>query len=314
MIDETQPGPRAASLQPLPARILIVDDQALNIHAMHRMLSGARHELFMATSGEQALALCRDNPPDLVLLDAMMPGMGGMEVCRRLAADPATADIPVIFVTALSALDDEAKCWDAGCVDFITKPFHAQTLLNRVRVHLLFKQQADQLRELAWLDGLTGLCNRKRFDERLGEELRRCQRSGQPLSVVMIDIDHFKHFNDTYGHPAGDECLRAVAAVIGQTLRRSHDLAARYGGEEFVFLLPDTGFIGAEQMAQQVVQRVRALQHRHAGVEAGIVTLSAGFAEWIPEAAQSPRALLERADRALYRAKADGRDRAVAAS
>ena len=147
-------------------RLLVVDDQPMNIRALHEIFA-ATHDVFMATSGEQALAFCRATPPDLVLLDVVMPQMSGLEVCRRLKQDPETALIPVIFVTALDdPAEEEAACWKAGGVDFITKPINAQTTRNRVRAHLTLKRQADVLRRLAWIDGLTGLANKRQFDER----------------------------------------------------------------------------------------------------------------------------------------------------
>ena len=291
-----------------PARILVVDDQPLNIVAIHQLFEG-EHEMFMATGGEQALAFCRATPPDLVLLDVVMPEPGGLAVCRALAADPATCDIPVIFVTGIDDPDGEAACWDAGGVDFITKPLNVHTVRNRVRVHLTLKRQADLLRRLAWLDGLTGIPNRRHFDDRLDAEWRRCARLDAPMSVVAIDIDHFKRFNDTYGHLAGDEALRAVAQAASGCLSRPGDVLARTGGEEFMCLLPHADSGGATVVAERIREAVGALAIPHTGSNFGRVTVSLGVASVQPARTGESSDLLHAADRALYRAKAAGRDR-----
>lgn len=288
------------------ARLLVVDDQPINIRALHEVFS-ADHDVFMATSGEQALAFCRETPPDLVLLDVVMPQMDGLEVCRALKLDPETASIPVIFVTSLDDPQGEAACWDAGGVDFITKPINAQTVRNRVRAHLTLKQQSDLLRRMAWIDGLTGVANRRQFDERLGREWQRCRRGGRPLSVAIIDIDFFKSYNDTYGHLAGDDCLRRVAATIAQCLTRPGDLVARTGGEEFTCLLPEVDLTGARVVAERIERSVRALDIRHSANESGSVTISIGIACAAPGTDETVEDLQARADRGLYRAKGKGR-------
>lgn len=298
--------------QPARARLLVVDDQPLNIHAMHRVFRG-EHDIFMATSGVEALAFCRATPPDLILMDVRMPGMSGLEVCRALKADPATAPIPVIFVTGMGTQDDENVCWNAGCVDFIAKPVNITTLRHRVRAHLLLKQQSDLLRQTAWLDGLTGLANRRQFDQRLDEDWQHCQRDGCPLSLVVVDIDHFRRFNDRYGHLAGDDCIRKVAGVVRAGARRPADLPARLGGEEFVLLLPKIGADATALLAGQVEAQVRALQIPHVDGEQGVVTVSAGHATGVPQAGGTRDSLVAAADAAMYAAKAAGRGRIVAA-
>ncbi|HEY0661143.1 MAG TPA: diguanylate cyclase [Lysobacter sp.] len=292
------------------ARLLVVDDQPINIRVLHEIFS-VDHDVFMATSGEQALAFCRETPPDLVLLDVVMPQMDGLEVCRALKREPETASIPVIFVTGLDDPREEAACWDAGGVDFITKPINAQTVRNRVRAHLTLKQQSDLLRRMAWIDGLTGVANRRQFDERLLREWQRCRRAGQHFSAAIIDIDFFKPYNDTYGHLAGDDCLRRVAAAIVQGLSRPGDLVARTGGEEFTCLLPEAELSGARVVAERIERAVRALCIPHAASELGKVTVSIGIASADPETETDKTAeeLLERADRGLYRAKRMGRGR-----
>jgi diguanylate cyclase (GGDEF)-like protein len=304
-------GPLEAGAEPARRpRLLIVDDQSVNIQALHQSFA-ADHQVFMATSGAQALALCARELPDLVLLDVVMPDMDGYEVCRRLKADAATRDIPVIFVTASSDEAAETRGLDCGAVDFITKPFNPKVVRARVRTHLTLKAQTDLLRHWVYIDGLTGVRNRRDFDERLVTEWGRSARRRSELSVILIDVDFFKRFNDTYGHQAGDDCLRRVAAALGGPLRRPGDLLARYGGEEFVCLLPDTGLAGAMNVARQLGAQVFAQQIEHANsAVAPVVTVSLGMCAKPGDASGSAEQLLREADAQLYAAKARGRHRA----
>jgi diguanylate cyclase (GGDEF)-like protein len=289
-------------------RLLIVDDQPANVQVLHQVFA-QDHQVFMATSGEQALAVCAAKLPDLVLLDVVMPGMDGYEVCARLKADAATRDIPVIFVSANDDERSEAHGLDVGAVDYIGKPINPKIVRARVRTHLTLKHQADLLRQWVYIDGLTNVCNRRRFDERLVVEWARAVRQGSALSVAMIDVDQFKRFNDRYGHQAGDACLRRVADELKGHLKRPADLLARYGGEEFVCLLPDTELAGAMEFARQLAGRVR-----HAGIVheasdvAPVVTVSIGIATKPAGTVGSGAALLREADAQLYIAKSRGRD------
>lgn len=293
------------------ARLLVVDDQPINIQALYHSFS-AEHDVFMATTGEQALDFCRASPPDLVLLDVVMPGMDGLAVCRELKRDPQLASIPVIFVTALNDAEEEAACWDAGGVDFITKPVNARTVRNRVRAHLTLKHQADLLRQLAWIDGLTGVANRRQFDERLTLEWQRCRRTGKVLSVATLDIDYFKRYNDNYGHLAGDDCLRLVASTMDRCVARPGDLAARTGGEEFSCILPESDLAGCLVVAERIERAIRDLQIPHAGSDLGYVTVSIGVSSTAPVSGMAPSDLLRRADACLYEAKRNGRARVCA--
>jgi diguanylate cyclase (GGDEF)-like protein len=279
-----------------------VDDQPVNIQALHRVFAGDC-QVLMATDGARALQVCRERQPDLVLLDVQMPGMDGHELCAELKADPLLRAIPIIFVTAQDRPEDETRALDAGAADFITKPFNPTVVRARVRTQLTLKAQADLLRELAFIDGLTGVHNRRHFDERFIAEARRAQRSRSPLAIVLADVDHFKRYNDALGHLAGDDCLRRVAGALRTCLRRPTDLLARYGGEEFVSLLPDTDLAGAIGVAQLMEDTVRALALPHPGVQ-GSVTISLGVS-----AGLQPTGLVAAADRALYLAKAAGRGR-----
>ena len=298
-------------LSTLPARprLLVVDDQPINIQTLYQVFH-ADHEVFVATSGEQALAFCRSNPlPDLILLDVVMPGLDGLAVCQQLKADPVLANIPVIFVTACMDPADETRALEAGGVDFITKPVNPMVVRARVKTHLTLKAQGDFLRSLVFIDGLTGVANRRRFDEALLSEWRQCRRAGTPLALLMIDIDHFKRYNDHYGHPTGDACLQQVAAVLKAAMQRACDLVARYGGEEFVCLLPgcDQAPALAKAQALQAALAAQGIAHE-ASPTAAWVTLSIGVAVAQPQAGGSPAALVAAADAALYSAKHRGRN------
>lgn len=296
-------------------RLLVVDDQAANVQVLYQAFA-ADHQVFMATSGEQALQVAASKSPDLVLLDVVMPGMDGYAVCAQLKADEATRDIPVIFVTAHNDEAAETRGLDVGAVDFISKPINPSIVRARVKTHLTLKRQSDLLREWVYLDGLTKVCNRRYFEERLAIEWARSTRQASALSAVLIDVDHFKFFNDHYGHPAGDDCLQQVAAAMKSVLRRPGDILARYGGEEFVVLLPDTDLAGADTVAQVLGQAVGALGIAHArSPVAGHVTVSLGVASRpAGNSDASAVALLALADGQLYQAKAQGRDRACAAA
>lgn len=298
-----------APLETERPRLLLVDDQVVNIQVLYEIFR-ADHDVFMASSGSQAIESCRRNPPDLILLDVIMPGMDGHEVCRLLKADPATQDIPVIFVTAQESPADETKGLNIGAVDFITKPVNPSVVRARVKAQLTIKRQADLLRSLVFIDGLTGVANRRLFDEALEKEGRHSLRNQTPLAIIMIDIDHFKQFNDTYGHLEGDTCLRQLAQSLKRNIGRPHDLVARYGGEEFVCLLPGTDLTGALTKADDLSQAVQALAipHSHSSV-ANIVTISLGIAVAAITDDLSTDDLLAAADEQLYEAKRLGRNR-----
>ena len=289
--------------------LLVVDDQPINIQALYQAFA-TDHQVLMATSGAQALALCAARQPDLVLLDVVMPGMDGHEVCRRMKADEALRDIPVIFVTAHSDEAAETLGLEVGAVDFISKPINPRIVRARVKTHLTLKAQSDLLRNWVYLDGLTGVHNRRFFEERLAGEWARAARSGAALSAVMIDVDFFKRFNDHYGHQAGDDCLRRVAACLRAGLKRPGDLVARYGGEEFVCLLPDTPLEGALALARQLGQDVQslAIEHAHSDI-APHVTVSLGACTGVPAAGSPAAELVRQADAQLYGAKSQGRNR-----
>ncbi|MEP6874253.1 MAG: diguanylate cyclase [Burkholderiales bacterium] len=309
------PSPLSALLEAPDKRpcLLIVDDQPINIQALYRIFL-PDHRVLMATSGAKALTLCREDPPDLVLLDVVMPDMDGHEVCAQLKADEATRSIPVIFVTSHSDAEEETKGLELGAVDFIAKPVNPAVVRARVKTHLTLKAQSDLLRRMVFIDGLTGVANRRSFDERLDTEWRRAARSALPLALLMLDVDHFKRFNDRYGHQVGDECLRRVAVAIRGGLLRPGDLVARYGGEEFACILPGTDFEGAMAVGAGIEKSVRGLQIEHADSDASdVVTVSVGVSMSPPERGGDPARLLALADAQLYRAKHSGRGRACGA-
>jgi diguanylate cyclase (GGDEF)-like protein len=291
-------------------RILVVDDAMENVQILHQALRD-EHEVLFALSGEKALEVALAQQPDLILLDAVMPGMDGYAVCAALEASPRLQDIPVIFVTALSQPEDETRALEAGAVDFISKPFNVAVVRARVRSQLTIKRQADAMRELSMTDGLTGMANRRHFNDRLAAEWRRCARAGVPLSLIMIDIDHFKLYNDRYGHQAGDLCLQQVSAAMKRCASRPQDLLARYGGEEFILLLPQEGPEGVAAVAQRIQDEVRKLALPHeASPTAATVTISMGLATAMPPLEpQDANTLIRSADGNLYRAKQTGRDR-----
>ncbi len=305
--------------------ILLVDDDPVTIGVLGSVLQGAG-QLRFATSGAEALRLARHQTPDLVLLDVDMPGMTGFEVCSTMKDAPDLADVPVIFITSHGSPEHEVTGLELGASDFVTKPLRAPLVLARVRMHLRVKQMADALRSAAYIDGLTGVANRRQFDAALERESARARRARAALSLLMIDIDMFKKYNDHYGHQAGDRCLIAVAQALRAEVHRPADLVARYGGEEFVVLLPDTDAEGACFLARQLLRTIEALNISHeASLVAGCVTLSIGVstspalddggspADSRLGGLQTPAAgadLLAAADQALYRAKEGGRRQA----
>ncbi|MGD9823382.1 response regulator, partial [Desulfobacter sp.] len=290
--------------------ILIVDDQPTNIHILAEALQ-PKYEIIAATNGLLALELARqDDQPDLILLDIMMPGIDGYEVCRRLKKSENTKDISIIFVTSHTASKKEEFGLNLGAADYISKPYSLPIVLARVRNHLRMKLKTDLLENLAALDGLTGIPNRRRFDTTLNAEWKRAVRGGGPLSMIMLDIDHFKQFNDKYGHGSGDECLRQVATALAECVSRPGDLIARYGGEEFVAILPHADAAGTRFIAERLVTAVADLKIPHAYSDvADHITISAGAATISPGRDTTVDTLLQKADQMLYKAKAEGRNR-----
>ncbi|MES2126236.1 MAG: diguanylate cyclase [Pseudomonadota bacterium] len=290
-------------------RILVVDDAMENIQILFQALQ-EEHEVLFALNGTKALEIAQQQRPDLILLDAVMPDMDGYAVCQALRENVSTRDIPVIFVTALKTPEDETRALEGGAADFITKPVNAAVVRARVRTQLTVKRQADVLRELTLTDSLTGVSNRRAFDETLENEWRRCARAGVPIGIIMVDIDHFKNYNDEYGHQAGDACLQEVSAAMRRAASRPQDMVARYGGEEFVILLPQENLAGVESVAKKLLEEVDMLGIAHARSPVGNhVSISMGLASVVPNDGSDIGALVRQADTLLYEAKAAGRNR-----
>lgn len=308
------------------ASILLVDDDRTVIQLMGKILAGIGDVRF-AANGKDALRLAHDSIPDIILLDAEMPGMSGFDLLKTLKSDPVLVNVPVIFITSHAEAEFEVCALQMGAADFISKPFRSAPALARLKTHLRIKQLTDDLRRAANTDVLTGVANRRLFDELLEREWLRGRRTGDPLSLLLIDVDHFKLFNDRYGHPKGDVCLRAVAMALLSTCHRPADLVARYGGEEFVVLLPQTPREGAEQIAANILAAVNALNIAHedsltaprVSVSVGVGYHAAGAGSKDSRESRSMESgpepvaatdLILAADKALYAAKSAGRAQA----
>jgi len=326
--------------------ILAVDDSRLALTSLEDTF--AQQGLTRVTSARsavealtilgvgKAVEIREDDGFDLIILDIVMPDMDGIKACKLIKNVDRLKDIPIIIVTGRTDYDSLAEAFQAGAMDYITKPIHAVELMARVRSALTLKAEVDrrkareqeliemasrlsqankELKRLSSLDGLTGVANRRLFDVTLEREWLRSMRQKRSLALIMMDIDFFKLYNDHYGHQAGDECLKKVSSAVQKCLRRPADLLARYGGEEFVALLPDTEQSGAMSLADFVRRGIERLALAHGYSEAApVVTVSLGAAALIPESRFRPAQLLGAADRALYRAKEKGRNRAVAGS
>jgi two-component system, cell cycle response regulator len=284
-------------------RILLIDDSRA-IHGLVRAeLAFDCMEFYGAFDGASGIASALDFHPDVILLDVEMPGMNGYDVCELLGVQPATAGIPVIFLSATAKPEDKVRGLNQGASDFIAKPFTGDELRARVRVALRHKFLLQLESRRAMRDALTGLWNRAYFDERLKSDIAAATRHGWPLSCIMIDIDHFKLINDTHGHPFGDRVIREVAAVMEQQLRRE-DSICRYGGEEFVVLCPGVAADGAHVLAERVRTAVAELIIKPS-TERVAVTCSVGLSDLL---ASGSDGMVAAADAALYRAKNAGRN------
>lgn len=297
--------------------ILVVDDSPDNVEIMATRLRFVGFEVDTAEHGEDAISKVHNNPPDLILLDVMLPGMDGYEVARKIKNDEALPFIPIILVTARDSTSDKVTGLDAGADDYLTKPVNFPELEARVRSMLRIKRLQDELEEknkeleeLSISDGLTGLFNHRHIHEELHEEFERAERAQGPLAVAMFDLDHFKRVNDTYGHQTGDRVLVELSAILRQTAREI-DKLGRYGGEEFIVILPNTDIDDAASFADRVRQKIE-----HHAFPAGRndplrMTLSAGVAAYPHPHVKEARSLVERADIALYAAKRGGRNRVI---
>jgi len=311
--------------------VLVVDDDPGTIRLLAVVLRPIAG-VFAVTTAEEALSFIQTTPPDLILLDAGLPGMDGYQLCRELQNDPVAEEIPVIFLTADTSSGAETCAFAAGAADFIAKPVNPPVLEARVNLHLELKSRGDKLKALSRIDGLTGVDNRRVFDEVMAQEWRRAMRRGAAMSLLLIDIDHFKQYNDSYGHLAGDACLRTVAAGIQASVQRAGDVVARYGGEEFAVILPNSDASQAWALAERICADMdrRALPHvasdvaPHITVSIGAGTVTFGCPDGRPDTETCPDCqsfsecksrfdrLIVLADKALYEAKYRGRAQVAA--
>tara|TARA_Y100000052_G_scaffold4110_1_gene3477 strand:- start:586 stop:1506 length:921 start_codon:yes stop_codon:yes gene_type:complete len=291
--------------------VLIVDDEP-----MSRMLLESILELVFtcatAESGEEAISYCEANLPDLVLLDMNMPDISGLDVCTALKASPETNHIPVIFVTSTMDIESENACWEVGASDFVMKPVNASTLTHRIKTHLQNKLRTEFLEMMTFHDQLTGLYNRMYLTNEIPLLIKQVARDKGTVGAIMIDIDYFKLFNDTYGHLEGDICLQKVAQIVSDTVKRPKDAVIRFGGEEFLVVLPYIDHQGTKLVAHQLVEAVAKARIPHGkGIE-NRVSISAGFAVWkaTDVVEDDVAALIEDADISLFEAKELGRNQA----
>lgn len=312
----------------MPEKILIIDDSFETRLLLMRTLEKAGYKAIGAVNGQEGVSLACELLPELILLDIVMPGLDGYQVCEALKAELRTADIPVIFLSANTEPHDKIKGLEMGGVDYIAKPFDRDEVLARVHTQIKIQKLTKELiqvnaelhkkylelaeanvaiTELTRTDPLTGLANRRYFMEILEKEVSLARRHQVPLCLIMADLDYFKQINDTYGHGAGDQVLQAFARLLQQNIRKE-DLSARYGGEEFIIITPHTALNKAHIVAERIRQAQESL--RLPGIE-GRVTASFGICQLLPN--DDHDSFISRADKALYQAKAEGRNRVVGA-
>ncbi|MBU4288072.1 MAG: diguanylate cyclase [Proteobacteria bacterium] len=297
--------------------ILVIDDSKLIAHVAKNILTKQGHEVLLAQDGETGLDMAKNNEPDLILLDLILPGIDGYGVCQRIKNDSNIADIPVIMLTSKAEHTDKVRGLELGASDYVTKPFDEGELVARVNTHLRIKELHEslqeknrQLLEMANRDGLTGLYNHRYFHESVSKDFQRAVRYNESLSCVMFDIDHFKKFNDTYGHQTGDVVLKTLGGLVKKLMRDS-DLAARYGGEEFALLLYHTEAKDAYQIAERLRKTVEQYKFQAEDLVLS-VNISVGVASYYHPEISDAKTLIECADKALYRAKEEGRNRVIA--
>lgn len=289
--------------------VLMVDDVAKNLQVLGTILSKEKYKIAAANNGEQAINIANNTFPDLILLDIMMPGINGFEVCARLKKDPKTKDIPIIFLTAKMEPEDIVKGFETGAVDYIAKPFNSIELLARVKTHLelkisrdLLKIKNEQLEKLAITDSMTGLYNHRYIIDVLSERIKEAKRYKQSLSVAMLDIDNFKKVNDNHGHPFGDFVLIRISTIIEETIRKT-DIVGRYGGEEYLIIFTNTGKRNAFNTLERIRKSIEKEKWDRGDL---VVTVSGGLSELKDE---NYSKLIKKADKLLYKAKENGRNR-----
>jgi len=292
--------------------ILIVDDSLLNLKILSEELK-EEYNVLTATNGKDAINIISSkNTPSLILLDVLMPDIDGYTLCKKIRSMPIAKDIPIIFVTSMDRERDEEYGLSLGAIDYIKKPCNIAIIKARIKNHLELKMYRDLYKEISMLDGLTQIPNRRRFDDKLKTEWEKARQNGEYISVLLVDIDYFKSYNDSYGHLIGDEILKKVAVTIKETMDNPTFLAARWGGEEFACVLPETNKAGAIDMGERIRENIMKLNIEHiTSLTENVLTVSVGSATVIP-GDEDFNFILNRADEALYRAKSLGRNIVVA--
>ncbi len=310
-------------------KVMVVEDSKVTLKALTNYLErmGIR-TILTAVDGQTAIEIFRKTRPDIVLLDALLPDIDGFDIAKQFRAmEKGDEWAAIIFLTSMSNDEDLAHGIEVGGDDYLMKPISEVVLKAKIRAmrRLVDMQRSlvsvtqklntanKELQRLATTDGLTGVANRRMFDELARREWRRCLRLKKPMSIVLSDVDYFKAYNDAYGHQAGDNCLKAVAAQVARAAPRASDIAARYGGEEFVLVLGETTLDGAKWVANNIRQHVESLAMPHASSPMQHVTISCGVASIIPYEDAQLEHLLKSADEALYKAKKQGRNRVACA-
>lgn len=289
--------------------VLIIDDDLNTIKLIAESLKD-EFDVRFAITGKAGLQIAQDNPPDVILLDVKLPDIQGYEIIRRLKQNAKTYPVPVLFVSSLISVEEQEHGFKLGAVDYIAKPVEIPLLRMRVKTHAKIRLQARALEQLVATDSLTGVANRRKFDEVLETEFLRAKREQTDLAMLLIDVDNFKQYNDNYGHGKGDDCLIKICQILSRVLHRPADFLARVGGEEFAIILPDSNVNGAIKLAQDIKQgfATASIPHEfsnsvlHVSVSIGIATTRT-----LP-LADTPKQLYEVADKALYEAKAAGRN------
>jgi diguanylate cyclase (GGDEF)-like protein len=305
-------------------KILIVEDSRATLLIVSKFVERFGAQPICTENGEQAITAFHREQPDMVLLDVVLPDIDGFAVARQMRAlEKPGAWTPIIFLSGMTSDKDLEKGIAAGGDDYLYKPVSEAVLSAKIRAMqriiqmrtslVVLARELDtanqELKRLSASDGLTGIANRRFFDDHLAREWRRARRGSGEIALLMCDVDHFKAFNDTYGHQPGDDCLRQIAQTLSRSMERASDIAARYGGEEFAVILPDTPLAGARIVAEKIRMAVHNLNLAHSGSPYSRITLSIGVAALNPaDCAGEPQILIEAADRALYRAKSAGRN------
>jgi len=293
-------------------KILIVDDEPINIKMLGNLFKHS-YKIQALTNGCEVMdTILRGDLPDLILLDVVMPNCDGYNICRLLKENEMTKNIPVIFITSKNSDDDQIIGLKLGAADYISKPFHPEIVIARVRNQLELKRYRDILENAVYVDGLTKVANRRKFDEYLDEAIATATRTHDHVGLIMIDIDFFKKFNDTYGHMHGDIVLEQVADAIQNAFSRKGDLVARYGGEEFSCIVKNASKEGVKTIIENIQQNILALEIPHVESQCSeYVTVSMGAFMDIPKSSTDSKHYIDTADKALYQAKSSGRNRYV---